>query len=571
MDNGRWACPYADSHDCRKDFLKSQSAIRHGDSHVNNIQCPVCAQKLARLDTLKQHMRSRHSEAEIKTAEAVGPNNAEAQVDDHSIGLDDDRTGVENDATAANLGNANVRADTVMELVAAEDPNQADLNLVNVEESSGDEAPALQEARAEVPEADESQEHQQQDAPRDQGVVLKAGMLQRSKTKALGKRKREPHLSAEATTTSTSRKKQRRAIEVQPRPPASESRQQSCDDGAESAQEKAAGTGTLRKEATEQPVSRQSSMDAWAQPYHEGSKLRHPLFHPESPETARKKSKFLGVFVPSMNKSNGKPQVSEPAIAQDDEEKDDDDDDDVEHMAAPMPAKKLKMHQNPLRTKDRRSEEGQDLGIAAVVDNEGDDVIRTATSVPAKTSKKRRKTLKVEDEPSSGADDTDSTSSDHAGGGLATSVAKRTFDRSPDVSDEYEPDEGAPEQPSSSVVGNGPDVEQRDELPWPSGKKRPAPRKRVKHQSPADAVEPARERRDSVSKQADTENAPLAELYCRTCNRQFETRMGYRKPSQGSNGTPESVPMRSVFGGILERCRLRQTPQGHRTHNRKTP
>ena len=510
LDNGRWNCPYAESHGCTRDFADPRSARRHGNVHVSSILCPVCAKKFARLDILKQHMRSKHSKAEIKSAEAVGTNNAEAQVDDPSIGFDDDRTEVENDTTANEPTHADMETDTVMETVPVEDLDQASLEDDDIGEPAGDAEPALQEWVERNFEETESQEHEHPAAVSDHSIVSDSGSPERSKTKLHRKRKREAHESPGNGLTSTSRKRQKTDLKVQPAFPASRPNQRYRKNDTE-ARAKAKDEGTLQKEATDRPVSRQGSMDGWAQPYHEGSKLRHPLFNPESPETARKKSKFLGVFVPSGKKSHGKPEISGSAIAQDEE----DGDDDGEHVETPMPAKKRKTYPKTSRNRKNTSEEMRDPGIA--------------TSDPTKIPKTRQKAPKVEDEPKGEAENTDSTSSDSAGEGLATSIAKRTFDRPSEDSDEYE----APSEPSDQhplpADEHQLDPEQHDDFPRPAKNRRRSRNKRIKHQSPADDRKPVRKKRDSTSIPTNTEAAAATEFYCHTCNRQFETRIAFRK------------------------------------------
>ena len=510
LDDGRWKCPYAESHGCTKDFVDSRSARRHGNGHINNIQCPVCARKLARLDSLKQHMRSQHSQAEVKAAEAVGTDNPEAQVDDHSIGLDNDQMDVENENTATEQSHADMETGTVMETVPVVGVDQASLDNDDIGDPAGDEEPALQEPVQGFSEATESQQHEYPAAVSDHSMVSDSGIPEQSGTKLRKKRKREAHGSPENRLTSRSRKKQKTVPKVQPASPAPEPNQRYRKNNAE-ARAKAKDEGTLQKEAIDRPVSRQGSMDGWAQPYHEGSKLRHPLFHPESPETARKKSTFIGVFVPSSKKSQRKPKISETAIAQDEE----DDDVDVEHVEAPLPAKKHKMHPETSRNKENTSEEMQDPGIA--------------TSNPAKIPKTGRKAPKVEDEPNGEADNTDSISSDPVGGGLATSVARRTFDRPSEDSDEYEAPGELSDQHPLPADEHELDSEEHDDAPRLAKSKRRSRNERIKHQSPADDRKPARKERGSTSIPANTEAAPATGFYCHTCNRQFETRIAFRK------------------------------------------
>lgn len=67
--NGRWLCPYAESHNCESTFTNKKSAKRHGAIHASAFTCTICGKTLSRKDTLQRHIAS-HGKNDVVSADA---------------------------------------------------------------------------------------------------------------------------------------------------------------------------------------------------------------------------------------------------------------------------------------------------------------------------------------------------------------------------------------------------------------------------------------------------------------------------------------------------------------------
>jgi len=275
-DDGRFLCPYADSHGCEITFTTKKGAIRHGKSHVEDFVCSVCNKALKRKDTLKKHM-DKHSAEEV-AASAVPTHDGAADVGPLQEPTPDGST-----PSSSTEDNGSVAKSATLQVLPQkhreelENGGQSEADATRDEQSS--EGPDVQMDEAPQPPSDHSSPSMASivdavDAPTVKDTAVSTNGLKRKRPAEVQSRK----------------SKKRKAGRSYSPPTSVQSENELADSDALASKEGDLEAFGLRQE-TRRIVPRlvktgQSSMDQWARTYTPGSGLRHPILNPKSPRSA---------------------------------------------------------------------------------------------------------------------------------------------------------------------------------------------------------------------------------------------------------------------------------------------
>ncbi|KAL2426224.1 hypothetical protein ABEF95_000631 [Exophiala dermatitidis] len=254
-EEGRFRCPFAAEYGCEMTFARQKAATRHSGIHTSSFACSVCNKQLSRRDTLNKHMR-KHTALEIASAEA-GEKAGKGQQAEENGGVKD----------------KNVRQ-----------PTPASTQSDVVEEESSAEFTTPPQETSQAQQADEPSERQSSSPSSVFDQVGEEIVKETPMPKGGLKRKRDAQNSLDTPKLNgVNPSKRRKGMSHSP-PTSVQSKDLDMTDLADSE----GADGRRGRQDTEKIVptlqkTRQGSIDGWAQKYTVGSKLRHPVFNPQSP------------------------------------------------------------------------------------------------------------------------------------------------------------------------------------------------------------------------------------------------------------------------------------------------
>ena len=312
--DGRFACPYADLHNCEVTFATERSADRHAAVHTTQFVCVVCKKQMGRKDTLKKHME-RHSAQEIEVAEAVANGIIGAdqeQVEEHRLAdvapvqaevesdvqetQEEETTGFATPQETSQDGEDAEQDGIDRILQGAQDLLVSEINEPEpVEDVEKDESEdASEDGRGDASEDDgenaaddagENASERQSTSPpsvfdEDEDVIVKETPIAVAGSKC----KRRAAGSIDALQQSPERNAKRRKSSPNSPPTSVPSNDLTKLDTPKVS----TVTGALRSKQITDKITprlqqRQSSMDGWAQKYTPGSNLKHPALNPTPP------------------------------------------------------------------------------------------------------------------------------------------------------------------------------------------------------------------------------------------------------------------------------------------------
>ncbi|EHY58500.1 hypothetical protein HRR83_007126 [Exophiala dermatitidis] len=279
-EDGRFRCPLAEEYGCEMTFARQKAATRHSGIHTSSFACSVCNKQLSRRDTLNKHM-GKHTALEIASAEA-GEKAGKGQETEVNGGTKD----------------RNVKQPTPLS-------TQSDV----VEEGSSAEFETPPQETSQAQQADEPSERQSSSPSSVFDQVGEEIVKETPMPKGGLKRKRGTQNSLDTPTSNGANPSKRRKGLSHSPPTSVQSKDLDMTDLADSE----GADGLRRRQDTEKIVptlqkTRQGSIDGWAQKYTAGSKLRHPVFNPQSPPSTAVQQ--VEVIIPRM--SQGGPSSTNP-------------------------------------------------------------------------------------------------------------------------------------------------------------------------------------------------------------------------------------------------------------------
>ncbi|KAG9790950.1 hypothetical protein KCU88_g1122, partial [Aureobasidium melanogenum] len=371
-EDGRFRCPLAEEYGCEMTFARQKAATRHSGIHTSSFACSVCNKQLSRRDTLNKHM-GKHTALEIASAEA-GEKAGKGQETEVNGGTKD----------------KNVKQPT---------PLSTQSDVVEGESSAEFETPPQETSQAQQVDGPSEPQSSSPSSVFDQ--VGKEIVKETPMAKGGLKRKRGTQNSLDTPTLNgVNPSKRRKGLSHSP-PTSVQSKDLDMTDLADSE-----GADGLRgRQDTEKIVptlqkTRQGSIDGWAQKYTAGSKLRHPVFNPQSPPSTAVQQ--VEVIIPRT--SQGGPSSTNPT---------------KDMLSSP--------------NDELNTDQLESLGLKKVGAKSG---LKSRTGRITKTTSKGKKrgepgvdhSTTVQGRPSLAAS-ADSSSDDHESEptNLATTVAKRSF------------------------------------------------------------------------------------------------------------------------------------------------
>ncbi len=306
IHNQRYPGPRATSFDCDKTYTDPNNANYHAEVHINDMRCPLgCIDPdteaviaFATEQTRKRHLKRRHTREERKAVrsaerevegEAIILIGEKVQLGDSGEEMQDRNEGAEDIATegpacdAQTVPQPNDQGPVIGDFdgTSSFDPHQY---FDQQEFDSGITADAVIEPSPKAGGNEAESENQEEVGALDDEHEKPNGTSTWQEPK---KRKRRRLLLSPTIGSKESAEKRKPQTEKIPAPTNAE-----AEDHATGSKFAGVFLGTPKKsraiEAPQPTERRQSTINKFAQPYTAGSKLRHPIFHPESPEKRKR-------------------------------------------------------------------------------------------------------------------------------------------------------------------------------------------------------------------------------------------------------------------------------------------
>ena len=305
----RYGCPRAASLGCEKTYTDPHNAKYHAKSHTSDLSCPLgciddktqAIMTFATEHTRKRHMKRRHTR-KARKALRVAEQHAQgwestSNVEDTQLEKVDGRTQdpkewEENMAIENVVHEAHAEPQPEEDGPAVDDYDGANLSDARHNLDEEDAGSPIGVDVAMEPSAQNELNGPEVGGQLERGTQDDKPEIQFSEETSK-KRKRREQASSPTAGTKNSVKKRKRQSETIPR-----SLDEEVDNGGTGSNFVGVFIGTPgkshRNESLLPKERRQSTINKFAQPYTAGSKLRHPLFHPVSPEKRQ-----LGQSAPS--------------------------------------------------------------------------------------------------------------------------------------------------------------------------------------------------------------------------------------------------------------------------------
>ena len=281
-----YPCPRAGSLDCDKTYSNPKAANQHAKSHTSDLSCPLgcvdpktqTVMAFATEGTRKRHLEKQHTREERSRAKSLQQNASgqateaspeNTQQEEQVRDAEDVRGIAERGTYVATMNGARMLGQPEDEGPSIDDDYAGDHITADPEIPSA-RGPGENGAASDV-----EREASLPDGPRSMPTEHPPA----SKSK---KRKRPDEIMLPTTDRKTSAKKRKKKQSEEAASPLHHAEWNGSMKGGKF-------VGVYIDTPEEPPTKRrQSTISTFAQPYAAGSKLRHPLFHPESPEKRKR-------------------------------------------------------------------------------------------------------------------------------------------------------------------------------------------------------------------------------------------------------------------------------------------